>query len=761
MPYIRAHSALTIDYADADGMYKALSIGRDWRAIDVAEAERLRGFTPDVGSGCGWDLEDRFELLPELGGIAPLASCTLAHMALTGSGSYAWRVNSGSWRVGENAGRFRTRWLHFYDGSIDATGRVTSTTALGPNLMLWLWRLGAHPGTSIAPLVQVRLNGAGPDGETYVIGLPGQRQTDTGDDQIATPQPYLMGSADGNVTWEVISIYEASASPRLSASGMADSLEALRIEWIGDALVIRFAGAERPWVVRGLWPDRETPVDIDNCTVSVYVQGHTLKFAAAPLTVPESIELRPLAWFRVTAASPYVATPTGYRLRGIEDAGQGASLSVVPDIDGENSQPVVTFAAAEAAEGYRAVLRNVQEYRTATFTGARSAPVTTTGRTDFTLMSMSGQVDESWRGTTLSADVRGRIPSDLYHLRANLKVQAAIGFSRHDEADWGPLTYCTCYLTPPERVRSGGVWHTSGAMEAQDIIEARMAKKHVGFQCSFGGWTLTDAWSYAVAAAGVPPDLLLTGVHDGINYTAGIADTILAAGQVLPEGRPDAPAFAFDESTDWPSAIDVIVAAGQIASRYVPERTVGLEWGASRLGRLFLTPQWEWEVGTSDYTLDATATGRDMISEWRETLSFGDFRNLIYVIAGEGVEAAAAMFVDAQWSNAAARRFVGDLWSHFERLSDGASPQVRLVALWEEIARWHHLFQVELHDEPTLVPDTGIWPGHVFTADVAGTRAYDETLGATPGRFKVINKAWEVGNDGRFKQTLTGVRVDV
>jgi hypothetical protein len=388
------------------------------------------------------------------------------------------------------------------------------------------------------------------------------------------------------------------------------------------------------------------------------------------------------------------------------------------------------------------VLYCVQEYRPPVRSSGVSVQARTQGNSTFGLIEAQGELSERWRGHRMDAIVEAKDSATLADIEPNAKIAAFVNV--HDGAnytlyDWTDsvtsiqyTTLFTGYVTPPERGRESGVYKAQGRVNADDIVEARLAKKAVDMQCSFGGnlsnpydgWTAGNSFRYLLRCAGLS-DAQISVDSSVENLPNPIG---AAAGSRKLKFRPDTP---------LPSALDAIADVH------------GIRWGVDQSNTVFLKPQWSYS-GTADYTFDENSTTlEDVATSIRSTRSVRDWRNVIRVMVGEGQDAAVKIIVDeSSWSDATASNFIGDIWNAFYAYPDALDVDAIATAIWDELDRYSHLFAWEMVDNPWVMPDE--------TVAVTATSLLSGLSGSI---FRVINKSWEIRPDGRFWQRLEGVLV--
>jgi hypothetical protein len=189
-------------------------------------------------------------------------------------------------------------------------------------------------------------------------------------------------------------------------------------------------------------------------------------------------------------------------------------------------------------------------------------------------------------------------------------------------------------------------------------------------------------------------------------------------------------------------------------------KLVPLRWGVDYNDDVFMGLQLEHKPGlylqgstqratatvSDSLAIDAyTATAENHVFQFRSTRSVAEFRNLIYLIVGEGLDAAAKVLIDGtSFTDSAARRFIGDLWMHLEQVPDGTSLQGLSTSLWDELVRWHWTCSITMDDRPGLYPDD-----EVYLTGFEDTEIPDGSI------YKVLQKDWQINEAGRYTHTVT------
>jgi hypothetical protein len=785
MAYARIVSALVADNAHADGYFDTLTgngrfgIGRDWEAREPRAEEG--GSTPDVAGQYGWNYSGQFEYLDRIGGIAPVGVATQVDMA---KGDWNLSPDATKWRLSSRSPQLRTRYLHFYDGSLNAQGSAVSKAAHAPNLQFWIWRMGGaarNPQTPTLPLpdpplLVIKLLGDGTSAG-YAIALPAYREQGSyADGQTGTSgrqslQPQLWGRAPGETVWTPLDNLSAGSAPTLGGAGNAVEFQTLRVEFVEDALLIRMSERGDAWAFSGEWDSAQgahyDTVTLGTGLVQVDVIAHTAQFCMAPIVYPASTAIEPHKWFHARPIGMWQQAPQ-YRIIDSRPAGTTLTAAIATNPRAaDETHPRVTFGASDTSK--RAVLYCVQEYRNPVITAGTSNPGSTIANPNFVLMSCRGQINDSWRGSSMTAEVEA--PNDtLNDLRPNTKIAALVNTT--DGATNALYNYPTVgtpyytrlftgYATPPEKGRTGDdPFRVFGTLQAEGIIEARLRKHKLLWQCSFEGWPLIEAFHYLLHCAGV--DDTLISVDDRI--------ALLAVGDLpitIPFGAQKcARRFAFSPDTDTVSALDTLVGSCGIASIAYPGEKQGLQWGVNEQGVVCLAPCYEHLLGyyykrgtardgsaSDGWTLtDVPADDAYMASDIKAHRCPADFANFLVVMTGQGVEAAVRYLVDeASWSvpptpgdSTTARRFIADVWARFETFPDGADIDAVANEIKRQVRYWEWMVEWEMDDCPWILPDDEV------RLQVTGIDVPTNSV------YRVVNKSWSCGTDGRYSQTLLG-----
>jgi hypothetical protein len=762
MAYSLAVAQLTVDGADSDGVITAPSVGRDWAAMEPNDD--AGSYSPDVGGQYGWHYNGQLEYIKALGGIAPVGRFTPADMALS-----AWQVEGGLWDTSSCGALLRKRLLHYYDG---ATGRYAAgeygrvkSIASFLNCQAVIWHLGAASTETEPPVIIIELTN--PSGNAkYGLLLPGAAQTGaeyedlTGiNDPSGAPrqytQPQLIGMPHGESAWSVIAGQGAGSGPTGGAIGKEPKLRTVRIEYADGTILIGSDKDSSPWAYSGEWVSSAGAtverLDIAPGPVRVTVIGHTAMVGLYPLEYPASVALRPHRYWFTGALWPTTQT---YRVVGGVPA--GTSITVAEETVAPNgSRPVVTFASADHL---RPILYAVQEARAATLdTVTPEETFRTQGSTTFALLQASGEIGEDYRGSTLQATVTARNGAAyISDIRPNAKVAAMVNvhdgdaYVAYDTTDavtgYQYATLFTGYMGASTRSKGPGTLSPTEyghEVTATDVIEARLQKKAMGFQCSFEGnggatgWNIVDAFHYLLHAGGIPDAL--------ISVDASITAGAMGASYYLPSStKRGSRKLQFNQDCTLAAAIDELVSVVGVASVARPGGRRGLQWGVLPSGVVFLRPAYEHVAGSYDYTFDDdTATVEDMGLSLRSTRGLDDFCNLLWVMVGEGVDAAAKVLVDyTSWQTSTSVRYIGDLWAQYHMFPDGTDLEAIASELWERLARWTWMISVEMDDCPWIMPHNDL-------------RVYASNLWLPQGSiFKVVSKGWSTRAGGRYTQTL-------
>ena len=736
--YARAAVKIIVDNAHCDGMITTLGVGRDWTADEPRNTLVLDQFTPDVGGQYGWWYVGAFEHITRLNCIAPIMTYTPSAMAL-GSGAGQWTVNRGLWRNSATSGVLGISGaglLEYYDGrpgryAAGAWGQITSVSNMAPNLQIYVWRLPGSPLETEPSAVEFIFHGA-TSGDLYRLGFPSNGAA--GDMAIANglsgwqSHPYLMGKRTGDTVWTLIDNPNVGCAPANSGAQREASLLALRVEYLDGALLVRNGKDNDPWVFAGTWlhgNDVVTFALADTAPVVVNVTGHPALVGVWALQAPATATLYPRAYYK-RSTSPAESNSPAYALIG--SAPTGTTLSVAVDThptDGNQKRPKVTFAASDRSK--RACLYNVQEYRTATIGGAVSSPVElTAGEATFRTVAVAGRMDRTHQGATVDIEYECLPGYTLNEMRPNAKVGVSVGaLPEGGSITWVPQF--VGYALPPQKSRQAA--RTSGKVQCADLVTARLRKKCMGWHCSYEAWAIPDWFAHVLNRAGVPSSL--------IAVDAGITFAAMGALYYLPTStRRGRRKMCFGPNVRVPAVLDEGC------------KLRDLEWGVTTLGVCFLRRRVVHVVGHYDWVVSEAGTAENMIAEFRHTRSVGDFANLLQVMVGEGVSAAAALLVDvASWSTPSSTRFVGDLWTRYEAYPSGDDLSSLTARLWDEIAYMDSLISWTEYDRPAIMPGD----------EVAVT--VDASLNITAGSiYRVSGKAWGAtwgsADDGRYWQKL-------
>lgn len=741
------------------------SWGCDWEAQEAKD--QLEGFSPDIGGSYGWEYNNQLEYIKRLACIAPIGTFTPADMTTA-----AWQTQ-GRWQLTSTTNFFKHRALWFYDGRPNLYpgtqwGYAKTVADTEPNVQFHIWRVGQAAGELQPSTFSIRFLGDG--NQQYQLTLPAYGLTGKEHEELTGRvgdkycKAILYGQQAGS-GWSVVDTFGAGAAPELMSYTAVPKFQAVRIEYLPGTLLIRIGEGES-WAVTGPWNLRNgqevSNIELAAGPIEVRVIGHTAMFSMYEMVYPTEIKLYPWA----TAVTDTLINPTpSYRV--IARTPAGTAITAAPTVNtcaiGVGTRPEVTFTSETGKN--RACLYDVQEYRPALISAGVSNPEQTQNNSNFVLEEMSGETRQDFKGSTMTATVSAAPGSDLASIQPNSSIVALVNV--HDGAthvlyDY-PVTGTPYYKimfsgyadAPSKEKPAGPKGNMRASVSARDLIDARLRKKCIDWQCSFegngttAGWTVQAAFRYLLNAAGVPDALI------GIDETL---PPILMPGSIQPGKRK----FKYQPDTDYAQALDGIVQAGWTWSTARPGQKRGLQWGVNQLGIVFLTSAYEWVAGsTADWTLDAeTTTVEDMVSNLRSSRSLDDFKNYIAVMSGEGVEAAARILCDeASWSDPAAASFIGDVWKQFTSFPDGVDVDARAQEIWERVARWNWMIEWTMDDCPWLMPQQNVLvsPGYLgATPENPGINMEIPVGGAV---YTIINKSWRANNAGRYSQTLQAVRV--
>jgi len=625
----------------------------------------------------------------------------------------------------------RVKHLEFYDGlagryGASAHGHLTSTGNWAPNLELQIVRQPQAPDETEPGTVEIWLRGA-TAGDVYCLGWPtdgdsgayGTAQGRTG----WQSQPYLLGKRSGDSAWTVIDTLRSSGGPRGSRGRNEPTVERVRIQYLDGTLLVYQGDRDAPWAFSGNWTHSGGDVAFalaDSGVVDLVVVGHTACLGLWQLAAPASAVLYPAAFLVRRTAAPAESNTPNYRV--LSTAPAGTSITAAVDTHGTNAdakRPALTFVSAG---GKRPVLYGVQEYRTATIAAGTSAPVTlTNGEETFRTLGVSGHVDQRYQGATCEIEYEALPGYTLNEMRPNAKVAVGIG------AGGAYTTHFTGYALPPRKTRARG--KSAGSVACEDMATARLAKKQMGWHCSYGGWPLDDWFEHVLNRAGVPSALI--SVDAGISY-AGMGNLFY-----LPQGERKGQA----KITPKPDQ-DVTAHLTQVC------QLRNLRWGVTVGGVVFLAPAVTHTPGHYDFTISDTDPV-NVIFNFRHERSISEFRNLLQVMVGEGAEAAAAVMVDTYaWSDPSSARFIGDLWSRYVAASQADDLETIIAREWDRLVYNYSVIQwVEL-DRPDL------WP----LDEVAVTVSSDMNI--TAGSiYRVTSKRYGADKT-RYRQTLDAELVE-
>ncbi len=718
MSYVRASANLVVDNPHADGRITQWGIGRDWVAAEPRQGAGP-GFAADVAGQYGWEYQNTFEYIDKLRGIAPIGVYTEVDMALDG-----WTVLRGKWKESSTAATLQHKYLHFYDarpglGALGEWGQIKSNADFAPNFEMHIWRFPPDRQETDAANVTVAMHGDG-IAPSYCIVLPSARVgkvegVTSSEDKLNYPQ--LWGRPQGG-NWALIDTFTGTGL--VNRPGQQADWQAMRVEYTAGWMLVRFAGTKETWAYTGSWLDAagvRHSFALTAGPLEIQVCGHTAMFNVGALSYPTEATLKPSVVF----VTGNLINPTP-QYRYIYHAPAGNTLTITAESLGGGKRPQVVFAGPGTS---RAVLYNVQEYRSATIGGASSVPVESQGNEDFALTSISGELNSKWRGATLEATVKARTGKTIPAFKGNSKLVAKVTLDPSDAAIW--YTLFTGYLTPQERFEEAGalgkVQHT---LHATDWLESRGKHKVMYWHSSYEGWPIRDAFEYILNRAGVPASLI--SVDDSVTGNLPLTN---------PQGDRGLQ-FRPDES--------VVSALDKIA------QVCGLRWGVKQDGTIFLGPQYAHVAGHYDFTLDDTTTEASHFKSFRHVRGTDDYFNVLAALVGEGFTSAGRIYMDTgSIGTEADENFIGDDWWRFEGNPEADSLDLAMTRLWASRAEGAHLIYFRLTDHPELLPDQEV-------------RVRVTNSGVTQNSiFRITRKSWSLTDPlgaARFEQELEAVKVE-
>ncbi|NMC35290.1 MAG: hypothetical protein GYA36_22955 [Veillonellaceae bacterium] len=727
MAYTRAVGRLTVDNPHADALLTVAGFGRDWNA---AEANvQLKGSTADLGTSLGWDFGGLFEYLKDINAIGPIGS-----WAETDTDESAWQMppsadTLGLWKLSPSSGALRVKHLHYYDAapnrySAGQWGRIRSTNAIAPNLLVQVWRSPTTAGDYDRPMFGLHFYN---DRTTeYALCFPGAGPADefwealTGTTGQHVLQPTLLGKCAGDEHWTVIAAMDCSAIPTFRDIGSRPVYQTIRVEAEGGKLLVTVNGLPFSWTFGDKWRSTESKAqhefNLGNGYVELWALGGPVKVLVQPVTYPASAVLRPHGYI----VAPSWCNQTAAYREPVADLPAGTAITVESEAlpgNAKATRPKVTFTTSDT--GRRALLYCVQEYRAPTLVAGTSDPTVTGSSASSQLVALSGRIGERWRGSMCHAEIVSKTGAALEWPKANAKIIGEV--STDDGATW--VRQFTGHVPPPELQRPERVLASRYVQDAQDIIESRLALKDLGVMCSFQGWQSGEAFEAVCNCAGIPSAKV----------------NVASATKVLTTTTPGTRILSFREDAKVPSVLDGIANA------------VGYEWGQDQNGVLFLRPPLTHTAGAYDYTLDDDSTdAEDLVSRIKAALSYGEFANVLRVQVGEGGGAKAKSLADLDSVlTPGALRFIGDLRQRYMSFPDGSDLDAITKRLWEDMGRWCLVVEWTMHDYPGLMPDNYV------RVQVAGLRMATGTI------LRVLSKQWAVEESGRYTQTLVGRVVEV
>jgi len=806
MALVRGVAAVTLDNPDADGRLELAGGGRTWRFVERESDPHARGgpqesvwsYAPSVadvhngdcsglpqwgsgaaylvgdevarinrfvgyrclrahtaassnapGTGADWaaywtPLAGASELLADLHGCGPRGYADKADMLLAN-----WTQQQGTWYLAQVGSSPPAQYLWWPGGGANTYGRVASVPNFYPHLALWLQRAGAPDGQVWPTYTLVCLRPATGD-YWYALYLP----LDTQATDLKYPR---LLRAPANITFDPgeHTVEEFQGGNLAATGGLGEAREEyLAVENTDNHLFFRNSEGREAWSYAPMGG-----LELAPGPVLLEAYGHSLAFNLQPLRFPTAGYVTP----RQRASTPaWVSADRSYYLvnhdPGPYDAWGTARNNFVSvqsqyAYGGGVAKPLVKFVT----DGYhRPVCYAVAEFHSPTFSAARSSPqaLAGTGKT----VSVSGRVDDTWRGAT--CEVVLRVEQGEYLLKGNEKMTV--------DAGWATGTTDTAVSTSTSRQFTGYVLSATRekradeqgkvylTLNAEDGIGARLkAKKYMWLQPVLGGLTVGQDFlgddgkflyhtSTKVPAGTIVRHLLnCAGVPDALIHSSILACTGALAWHLPAADRKG------DLLLDYRADEEVLAVLDKIAT------LLGGYFGVDQNGTYTIAQRTAYAAGGAvDWTLDDdTATDADMVYEVSAERGFDEFRNYVACVVGQGdgaVSFATPLWPAPSHTLTSSRDFIGDDWWEIlvETEASGASAAVlqaqqRYVEAYKRrhVLRW------------TTPGKHDLWPGDVVAVQASGLDVPSGTV------FRLIEKNWRIEADsGDYRCDFLGVK---
>ncbi len=612
-------------------------------------------FLPDFAGNLpqGW----RFcgtEYIPSLKAIGPAGFVQRRDMWL-GSGDapdnyYGWAADEITWDdQAQPAGSPRTRFLHFYDGTPDATGRVVSTDLFSPNWCAWIYRYVPSSENSLPSAFSIRMNGLGLGYPSWRISVPTQTQSEN-----AEKRPYLSYDAFGNYHEKVVSRWDdAPANGGLNSSWAEYVIWceqtanqwiitiAVNGEWSGAAWVYTPPGCDvaNPYVLDAA--GNPTPV-CGSGTIEIETIGQQLMASFAPMYYPVYSEVYLQRYWQLNTDLGDVANVTVDAVV-VKPAGTDAACDVETNASDNSFGPRVSFGyAAGYQDGdntKRAIMGLVNATLPATLNAAApdASPWTSEGKHAQGTIRYTRRA--TWRGNTVSATFRDPEAAAAWLGNEVVTLEAAYQTAAGVTPTLRKLF--TGYLAAPTRTKDGGK-DLLLRLEASDFCGSRMGRRSAIFYPAFDSVDFYDAVHLVGNRLGFSAAQVSCSDAQG--------DITLPYNQLLGE-----PVMQFGAEANPEEVLDALC------------RYAGRVWGIDATGKLFTRAPYAY-TGTPDFTLDSdTATEAEIIGYFENTRDMQEFANSVFAVTGpEGYRSFGwAQDTDSQTDDTA-DDFAGDTLTYVE-----------------------------------------------------------------------------------------------
>ncbi len=693
MALVRGAVSVTIDNPDADGIIALYGqgYGYTWRFRSKDDVgDRNLPLEPE------WDYATGgAEYLPALKGCAPRGIAYRYDMNLG-----AWPQTHGVWREVVCASHPQKKFLWYANANPDEYGHITSSIEIGPNVAIWMFRSCPPDDQTQAAFTTVALfPAASGDSWMYYLPLNAQEEGWKFPRLLRVPRGTSLPVTDP----DAYTVDEYQSGPL--AKGTAHDA-VFTIQNTDGHLIACWSDTPEDWVYRP-----SGGIYLGGCDLAIQAQGHSLAFNAQPIRYPATAyaRVRSKLTTPVWAAASHSYYPLYYAPSGCTVATNSADTDDSPSPLNPD-RPWVKFTTNGQE---RPVAYAVKQWHTPEFTTARSSALNLDG--PGVVLEARGSCNDSWRGST--CDLTLRVDPDQYLFKGNNKVTVDVGWTEAATPTSAPppARQFTGYITSLSREkRADELGKVYLNLHCEDTIAARLqGKKYIRQQSAFAFQPLVSTFQYLLLCAGVPTTLIDTSLINPQDYVLPIADR---QGDLL---------FDFGSDTEIVSALDTIAEA------------CGHYWGVTVAGTCFMARRPEYS-GTPNFTLDAsTVTETDLVYELSSERGDADFRNYMYVVAGQGAQAQAGWASDYDTHyGTGTPDYIGEDWWEVVVDPDSSAEQAgfRAMLLLRERLKHRQIVKWETAGKNDL------WPNHYVLVDAA-TSGIDVEAGTI---LRILQKDWSV-----------------